>query len=660
MAKTKKEPDWVKNPPKGFKVSKGKKRDLQMAIEDAKLGYGDTAGAEQWIEAGPDGDWIGYVLVPDKSTKDALEKEVQKASQPTAAGADATQATIGDSTGKDLGVSTSSRGAYSEEELEEELENIPVKDLKQLIKEIATEEIEAPPTIASETVGPPPTMASEQVGQTSLNSVMDNAREDPEMNQLYNSRFDSPPTAESEQVRGPEPKDGIRARLADPAEMENLKRQMEDRGAGTRPVDGFMGGQVGSQQYGMPQAMGEQSGGPATGDQAKQLQEIARGQMFDTTQLPPIAKSPQASAEGSLLQESIAQRTGGAQQGAGEQGLLDKWKSVLSGESEFSAGGLSEEDRAAFAEKSRAERMQEMWGGMAKTPDSGATAMSGADPVQLMRQGAPGSAPGGGPGGGPLGTETGASVPLSGPMGRGMGHAQHGLPQAMDIPKPPLADASNPYSSPEAEQRAKSVPGLTAPSAPTQQSFGGPLGSAVQEAFNPPAESPRADEMERKLQEAMGPMRNFNWNQQGQTAPPPAPGPQMPNEREMRGQALMDSMANRAQAQKGNQAQGTDAQQALESQMTQNDSGGNYQQSRAFEQEGREKEKGGGRGIMDRIKAFVDKGADTPVAKYGMNPQNHTPAQKKEIEEWMEAGRPNEWPPKKGIGRRPKLTGSLR
>ena len=619
MAKTKKEPDWVKNPPKGFKVSKGKKRDLQMAIEDAKLGYGDTAGAEQWIEAGPDGDWIGYVLVPDKSTKDALEKEVQKASQPTAAGADATQATIGDSTGKDLGVSTSSRGAYSEEELEEELDNIPVKDLKQLIKEIATEEIEAPPSIASETVGPQPTIASETVGQTSSGSVMDRAREDPEMNQLYNSRFDSPPSAESEQVRGPEPKDGIRTRLADPAEMENLKRQMEDRGAGTRPVDGFMGGQVGSQQYGMPQAMGEQSGGPATGDQAKQLQEIARGQMFDTTQLPPIAKSPQASAEGSLLQESIAQRTGSAPIAQGATGYSGKY------------GGDG-------------------------VPTAGATATPGADPVQLMRQGAPGSAPGGGP----LGTETGASVPLSGPMGRGMGHAQHALPQAMDIPKPPLADASNPYSSPEAEQRAKSVPGLTAPSAPTQQSFGGPLGSAVQEAFNPPAESPRADEMERKLQEAMGPMRNFNWNQQGQTAPPPAPGPQMPNEREMRGQALMDSMANRAQAQKGNQAQGTDAQQALESQMTQNDSGGNYQQSRAFEQEGREKEKGGGRGIMDRIKAFVDKGADTPVAKYGMNPQNHTPAQKKEIEEWIAADRPNEWPPKKGIGRRPKLTGSLR
>jgi len=46
-----------------------------------------------------------------------------------------------------------------------------------------------------------------------------------------------------------------------------------------------------------------------------------------------------------------------SQAGAGEPGLLDKWKSVLSGESEFSAGGLSEEERAAFAKLSPSERM---------------------------------------------------------------------------------------------------------------------------------------------------------------------------------------------------------------------------------------------------------------------------------------------------------------
>ena len=46
-----------------------------------------------------------------------------------------------------------------------------------------------------------------------------------------------------------------------------------------------------------------------------------------------------------------------SQAGAGEPGLLDKWKSVLSGESEFSAGGLSDEERAAFAKLSPSERM---------------------------------------------------------------------------------------------------------------------------------------------------------------------------------------------------------------------------------------------------------------------------------------------------------------
>lgn len=46
-----------------------------------------------------------------------------------------------------------------------------------------------------------------------------------------------------------------------------------------------------------------------------------------------------------------------SQAGAGEPGLLDKWKSVLSGESEFSLGGLSDEERAAFAKLSPSERM---------------------------------------------------------------------------------------------------------------------------------------------------------------------------------------------------------------------------------------------------------------------------------------------------------------
>ena len=529
-----------------------------------------------------------------------------------------------------------------------DIEDLKPAQLKELVKEIAQEELEVAPTRESEQVAPPPTLASEQVAPPPT---------------LESEQVAAQPTLASEQVRGPDPKGGISARLADPAELENLKRQMEARG----PIRGTEGA-----------VNGQQSGGLATGDQAKQLQELGRGQM---------------SGEGSLLQESIAQRTGGgpAVEAGGfrslprdrvseiikemnpnfsEQELNDVVEKVIAGGAKFSTEGSqaipppAEQPIASVNE----ERMGTARGGslnpysqsplpedhpLQNPAGNAGTRQAMLDQELALRKEMEAN---------PLPSQ--ASRPVNGFMGPEMGSPQHGLPQAMNIPEPTPQDqgagynermrgvyqsppGGSAYSSPEAQQRA--VPGLTAPATPTQQQsfgFGGPLGSAVEQAFTPPAEqqqgrmeSPRADEMERKLKEAMGPMRNFNWNQA-------QAGSDQGRQADLDRMAAEEAAKRRAEF---SAKQGPDQISALQAQMAEGTAEGPSGEKRRAS-----------KGIMDRIKAFVDKGANTPVAKYGMNPQNHTPAQKKEMEEWMEAGRPNEWPPKKGIGRRPKLTGSLR
>ena len=589
MAKTKKEPDWVKNPPKGFKVSKGKKRDLQMAIEDAKLGYGDTAGAEQWIEAGPDGDWIGYVLVPDKSTKSALEQEVQKASEPVAAGSDATTAAIGDSTGTKFGVSTSDRGDYSEDDLSDldaKIEELEPADLKKIVREIATEEIEAPPTWESETISPPPTIASETVAPPPT---------------MASETIAPEPTMESETVRGVDPKSGISARLASDDERANFQRQLQSQIEQPRDTRG-----------------GPNMTTPA-GNATQALQRDTRGGTNMTT---PVgnATQPQGESSGSSWYDDPL----GAAYGA----INEAGRDAISG-----AQGVADSIRTAFDP------------GKPTPPDAGAAATPGLDPNLPAEFSRP-------------------SVPLRGSMGPGMGDAQHGNifkqpppespPQGQITMKEPSAGYNermrDAYVSPATEQEA---PRETRPFSNAD------LPTAVAKAFQPDPNAMRTED----ITSAMAPMRNFNWNRPTTPTPPPAApelGPQMPNEREMRGQALMDSMASRAQTE-ASQNQGTAAQQAMEAQMTQNDSGSSYQQSRAVEKEGPGLG-GKAKGILGKIRDFVDKGADTPAAKYSLDPRKRSREEQQELEAWMAAGRPNDWnwEPKKAIGRRPKLTGSLR
>ena len=536
--------------------------------KDTDRGIAEMMERDGKLPAGTVERWFGSKA----GTKSALEQEVQKASEPVAAGSDATTAAIGDSTGTKFGVSTSDRGDYSEDDLSDldaKIEELKPADLKKIVREIATEEIEAPPTWESETVAPPPTMASETIA--------------PE------------PTMESETVRGVDPKSGISARLASDDERANFKRQLQSQIEQPRDTRGGpnMTTPVGSTATPAAQAM------------------------------PDIGTAPTSQAS------------------AGEQGLLDKWKSVLSGESEFSLGGLSEEERAAFAKLSPSERM-------------------GLDP-NLPAQQAPQRDTRGGPNmTTPVGNATQPetsrpSVPLRGSMGPGMGDAQHGNMFKQPPPEPLPTTASAADSGAMASRYENAAGAQTNPYQEPPKS----LDDAVKKAFQPDPNAMRTED----ITNAMAPIRNFNWNRSTTPAPPPAapePGPQMPNEREMRGQALMDSMASRAQTQ-ASQAQGTAAQRAMEAQMTQNDSGSSYQQSRAVEKEGPGLG-GKAKGILGKIRDFVDKGADTPAAKYSLDPRKRTREEQQELEAWMAAGRPNDWnwEPRKAIGRRPKLTGSLR
>ena len=710
-----KKPDWIKNPPKGFMVGFGGSGEgnqskaqhdvyrqlLDRYNEKNPVEYDDKGEATRessiylppFSESFYDENGQMYVLYDsskakvtpkgskDSSTKKGLEDQVKGAmerpSEPVSEGTEEvvsldeleSEFASEEDPGGDIGSATLA-----------DIEDLKPAQLKELVKEIAQEELEVAPTRESEQVAPPPTLASEQVAPPPT---------------LESEQVAAQPTLASEQVRGPDPKGGISARLADPAELENLKRQMEARG----PIRGTEGA-----------VNGQQSGGLATGDQAKQLQELGRGQM---------------SGEGSLLQESIAQRTGGgpAVEAGGfrslprdrvseiikemnpnfsEQELNDVVEKVIAGGAKFSTEGSqaipppAEQPIASVNE----ERMGTARGGslnphsqsplpedhpLQNPAGNAGTRQAMLDQELALRKEMEAN---------PLPSQ--ASRPVNGFMGPEMGSPQHGLPQAMNIPEPTPQDqgagynermrgvyqsppGGSAYSSPEAQQRA--VPGLTAPATPPQQQsfgFGGPLGSAVEQAFTPPAEqqqgrmeSPRADEMERKLKEAMGPMRNFNWNQQGQGGPSPRMEQQQGRMEQQQGintldlpqskgypgsdqgrQADLERMAAEAAAKRRAEfsaKQGPDQISALQAQMAEGTAEGPSGEKRRAS-----------KGIMDRIKAFVDKGANTPVAKYGMNPQNHTPAQKKEMEEWMEAGRPNEWPPKKGIGRRPKLTGSLK
>ena len=546
-------PDWIDNPPEGFIVSSGGgAMGQERARMDASRQMLERSGeksatikgmqrSEQWIDPNSGKYYSLYntknvKVIPakskDSSTKGGLEDQVKQAmerpSEPLSEGKEEVV---------DL-EELKNELASGEEDVDVEalaaIEDLKPADLKKIVREIATEEIEAPPTIASETVAPPPTMASETIA--------------PE------------PTMESETVRGVDPKSGIGARLASDDERANFQRQLQS--------------------------------------QIEQPRDTRDG----TNMTTPVGNATQPQGEGSRA----------------------PW---------YSDQAINEAARALFDP------------GKPTPPDAGAAATPGLDPNLPAEFSRP-------------------SVPLRGSMGPGIGDAQHGNifkqpppespPQGQITMKEPSAGYNermrDAYVSPATEQEA---PRETRPFSNAD------LPTAVAKAFQPDPNAMRTED----ITNAMAPMRNFNWNRPTTPAPPPAapePGPQMPNEREMRGQALMDSMASRAQTE-ASQNQGTAAQQAMEAQMTQNDSGSSYQQSRAVEKEGPGLG-GKAKGILGKIRDFVDKGADTPAAKYSLDPRKRSREEQQELEAWMAAGRPNDWnwEPKKAIGRRPKLTGRLR
>ena len=67
-----KRPDWMDNPPEGFRVSTATSSDMQMAIEKARIRRG--GGQRKYIEAAPDGQFIAHVLMPISPAEAAPER----------------------------------------------------------------------------------------------------------------------------------------------------------------------------------------------------------------------------------------------------------------------------------------------------------------------------------------------------------------------------------------------------------------------------------------------------------------------------------------------------------------------------------------------------------------------------------------------------------
>ena len=67
-----KRPEWMDNPPEGFRVSTSTSPDLQMAVD--KAGGGAGRGQQRFIEAAPDGQFIAHVLMPISPAEAAPER----------------------------------------------------------------------------------------------------------------------------------------------------------------------------------------------------------------------------------------------------------------------------------------------------------------------------------------------------------------------------------------------------------------------------------------------------------------------------------------------------------------------------------------------------------------------------------------------------------
>tara|TARA_R100000808_G_scaffold24194_1_gene55114 strand:- start:10320 stop:12110 length:1791 start_codon:yes stop_codon:yes gene_type:complete len=200
-----------------------------------------------------------------------------------------------------------------------------------------------------------------------------------------------------------------------------------------------------------------------------------------------------------------------------------------------------------------------------------------------------------------------------------------------------------------------------------------PLDQAVTEAMEPRQASmadrnAAADAMTSQIAGAMAPMHEFNrtggygmnWPRQsgtlGQT--PEAPRPKGP----VSGTGLPSEAGTDLEAQEAAARAALAGTGGGESMGT---ASGGTQQSldRKPAREERDAEGGGrgekARGIMDKIRNFVDRGANTPAAKFSSDPRRRTKEQQAELEAWIDAGRPNDWPedwnPRKPLGRRPKL-----
>jgi hypothetical protein len=626
-------PSWVKNPPKGFKVVSAASKDLQFSIDKAGT---DAAGmgvdrltvgqAEKWTSPMDDGRYMTYILVPDKAadtgTKKGLEDEVTSAmerpSDPVSEAPEEEPDFSADVPGEDI------------EAMLADIEDLKPEELKDIVRDIARDELDATrgdatAVAAGDTTGErmgvstggrfpegeqdalAQSIASRTADSTQLMREAAEAPRTPADTSVDFQQFQTP-AYQPPGTPSPNPLEQARANAAEDPMMRRLMEQDALRES---------------------IAARDTRGGQNMTTPVGPVQTPADKPMADMTTAPlpapptgPASWRQRETERDRLNREADwkEKRAAGGMFGFGDREAAEARRKA----EEFSAGGVPT---------------------VSQNPAPSAPQFSTSPLTDIQSQADAGLAP----------------------------------PQ---FPTSPLTNIQT-----EEEARQANLDKMRDVYRQRPQAPQAPLDQAVTEAMEPRQASmadrnAAADAMTSQIAGAMAPMHEFNrtggygmnWPRQsgtlGQT--PQAPGPKGPVSgtglsSEAGGEAGLSAYREEMQ-QQGAQGPvsgtGLEAQEAAARAALAGAGGGERQGTdRAPAREERDAEGGGrgekAKGIMDKIRNFVDRGANTPAAKFSSDPRRRTKEQQEELEAWIEAGRPNDWPedwnPRKPLGRRPKL-----
>ena len=622
-------PSWLKNPPKGFKVVSASSKDNQMSRDKASVqarGMGvsqiEVGKADSWVSAMDDGRYMTYILVPDKTadtgTKKGLEDKVASAMErPSEPASD----TIDED--EDIDLDPAEVPGEDIDTMLADIEDLKPDELKEIVRDIAQDEVETVP---------PPQIDLEGAAKDATGVALGDTTGE-RMGVSTGSRF---PEGEQDALA-----QSIASRTAGPDATQLMREAAESSQA--------------------PQAAG-------TGD-----------------------------TQGGWLDQGLAAGREMYNEATGSGG----WLSNL-----FDPGQPEAPPESTVPGRDPNAPVESYAGAPPRN-----IAAPGGSTVDFQQFQPPAYEPPGTPAPGLAGQQTMSQADLSrrAALTRGTGVAP-GTP-ALDPAAPRVASAPGEITRARAEQEAalqayKQRPrGLSDDSQKLQaaQATQAPLDQAVTEAMEPPQASmadrnAAADAMTGQIAGAMAPMHEFNrTGGYGSGLPtqtgtlgrtPQAPGPRGPisgtgeaSEAGGATPAMFDAYKEQMRGQGAVSGTGMEGQQAAARAAMLGGGGGERasgpqgpisgtgEASEAGDASGRsagraERDASSGksekaRGIMDKIRNFVDRGANTPAAKFSSDPRRRTDKQQEELEAWIEAGRPNDWPedwnPRKPIGRRPKL-----